>query len=73
MDGGGGVVLVGNDNQGVDLEIGELAVDVYRIKAGDCVRVWLALARERDQSWHGQQSTMHVTPGPAVARDLLSE
>lgn len=35
MDGGGGLVLVGDDDQGVDLEVGELAVDVDGVEAGD--------------------------------------
>lgn len=31
----GGLVLVGNDNEGVDLEVGELAVDVNTVEAGN--------------------------------------
>jgi hypothetical protein len=35
VDRGRGAVLVGDDNEGVDLEVGELAVDVDGIEAGD--------------------------------------
>jgi hypothetical protein len=35
VDSGGGLVLVGDDNKGVDLKVGELAVDVDGIKSGD--------------------------------------
>lgn len=30
-----GLVLVGDDNKGVDLEVGELAVDVDSVQTGD--------------------------------------
>ena len=36
---GGGGILVGNDNQGVDLEVGELAVDIDGIETGNWKRV----------------------------------
>lgn len=35
MDGGRGSVLVGDDNERVDLEVGEVAVDVDGVQAAD--------------------------------------
>ncbi|KAI6762873.1 hypothetical protein HG530_008853 [Fusarium avenaceum] len=35
VDSGGGLVLVGDDNEGVDLKVGELAVDVDSIESGN--------------------------------------
>lgn len=40
-----GGILVGNDNQGVDLEVGELAVHVDGIETGNCKRAVSADAR----------------------------
>jgi hypothetical protein len=38
VDGSRGLVLVGDDNEGVDLEVGELAVDVDGVQAGAGIR-----------------------------------
>lgn len=35
MDLGGGLLGVGNNNQGVDLKVGELTVDVDSVETGD--------------------------------------
>jgi len=37
VDRGGGGILVGDDDERVDLEVGELAVDIDGVEAGDKV------------------------------------